>query len=1144
MTPRPALAMLATPKRRRLAVAAIVGLVAVLLLESFLVVRPGKAPDEIPLTAWQRVLGQIGPDGDVSFETALDAFSLAVGPLPGVAMPAGPTEQIASGTGAIRWLQGYRSRLTDEQRAAVDRYLAPDPDAIRVEPATGSSGRVASAATGRIQVGQAVPFARTLQEEQFLRYLDDARGEIARLLRRKLPLPYTLTINKTQKTTDLAYTTPHFGSDDAGKPSSCEFYVNPSLLKGGDVHFRASMAHEMFHCFQAAKMSGADEWNSTLLSRPWLIEGSAEWVGESLAGPSSIGLEWWDLWLASPETRLFARGYDAVGFYLHMVQRGVDPWLHLDNMMYTTNEAAYREAADAGGPAFVDTWAPEHLRDKLLGDAWFAKGPWSTVAHANVTPMSVPRGQVRHLSIGDYRGIEYVVSTDAEILHVEPEGHVRMANDRGFDIVVTAPLLICVTPGKCVCPPGMKDTGPEFITAEPQFWVGLTGATGGAKLTMKGETFEDRCEPDTSGKPGTTGNATGHGLPRCGTKCPGSNGDPHLYTVDSVGYDFQAAGEFTLLRTPDGSVDIQARQEPEAGVGHGIVSNNTAVAVRLGAQRVVVYATPAGLELRVDGGIQAGTAPIDLGGGRVERHANGIEIDLPDGTVVWALTRHPYGIYILVDPSQKLVDDGVGLIGRSAPGFGIPRLPDGTALPKPLDRHDAYSLLYERFADAWRLIDTTTMFDYDPGKTTASYDAADYPSAPKVAAFEELDPVKVAAGRQACASVTDTRVRDQCAFDVAVTGDAGYVGPYVAIDRVAELGTAALDVPIVPAASSSPTDPTANPPVEVLPVLHALAGRAVAPDGTLYVSAIMADRTGRVLAIDPVTGTILKQVDSTGAGEVAFAAGSVWVGEFTAATTGGFQPCSVTRLDPQTLAVEATIPTACHRVWSRTSMAAIGDELWYVDPTAVDATGAGGLLRRIDVVTNTVSKSAVPVPFADGVLRSSTTAIFYGDPDKGQLRLRPGETALTRIGTAGTTAFPIGYPAGDGLWAVVDGQLALYTSSNGPAGTIDLSGLDGGTMVAADAESVYVERNVAAGGTELWRRYLNGRVPARIAVTPRTVLTGFGPVGLSYSDGGLFSTFVVGETSVTKLWLQISRTDPAESLLLVQGARLPTRGRS
>ena len=102
---------------------------------------------------------------------------------------------------------------------------------------------------------------------------------------------------------------------------------------------------------------------------------------------------------------------------------------------------------------------------------------------------------------------------------------------------------------------------------------------------------------------------------------------------------------------------------------------------------------------------------------------------------LWAISIAPYGINVLIDPAPTAADTGVGLDGRSAPGLGVPRLPDGTALPQALDRHEAYAALYQRFADAWRVTDTTTLFDYDPGKGTTTYTIRDYPSAPKVASL-------------------------------------------------------------------------------------------------------------------------------------------------------------------------------------------------------------------------------------------------------------------------------------------------------------------------------------------------------------------------------------------------------------------------
>jgi len=71
-------------------------------------------------------------------------------------------------------------------------------------------------------------------------------------------------------------------------------------------------------------------------------------------------------------------------------------------------------------------------------------------------------------------------------------------------------------------------------------------------------------------------------------------GDPHVHTVNGKAYDFQAVGEFTVLR--DGNrLEIQARQTPVATANPikddysgltACVSVNTAVAVRVGLHRI------------------------------------------------------------------------------------------------------------------------------------------------------------------------------------------------------------------------------------------------------------------------------------------------------------------------------------------------------------------------------------------------------------------------------------------------------------------------------------------------------------------------------------------------------------------------------
>src|SRR5262245_40517962 len=74
------------------------------------------SPAGVP--AFQRVLARIGADGTIDRDTALQAFALAFGPLPGVHVPAGPAEEIPSGSGPLRWVLAQFSRLTQAQRTA------------------------------------------------------------------------------------------------------------------------------------------------------------------------------------------------------------------------------------------------------------------------------------------------------------------------------------------------------------------------------------------------------------------------------------------------------------------------------------------------------------------------------------------------------------------------------------------------------------------------------------------------------------------------------------------------------------------------------------------------------------------------------------------------------------------------------------------------------------------------------------------------------------------------------------------------------------------------------------------------------------------------------------------------------------------
>ncbi|MEM7281619.1 MAG: hypothetical protein AAF438_08325, partial [Pseudomonadota bacterium] len=234
-----------------------------------------------------------------------------------------------------------------------------------------------------------------------------------------------------------------------------------------------------------------------------------------------------------------------------------------------------------------------------------------------------------------------------------------------------------------------------------------------------------------------------------------SEGDPHIKTVDGTNYDLQTAGEFVLLR--DEGFELQARHTPVTTAGplgpnpytglSTCVSVNTAVALRSDGQRITyqpgVSFDPndefrrtknGALVLRIDGKQTIlGAEPIALtSGGRIRRTTDegGIQIEHPGGTVVvvtpgfW--THHQIW-YMNINVRKARATDGI--MGTIAPGNWLPALSDGSQLgPRPGDLGLRYQQLYETFANSWRVVDTTSLFDYEGGMSTASFTNQTWPA--------------------------------------------------------------------------------------------------------------------------------------------------------------------------------------------------------------------------------------------------------------------------------------------------------------------------------------------------------------------------------------------------------------------------------
>jgi hypothetical protein len=294
----------------------------------------------------------------------------------------------------------------------------------------------------------------------------------------------------------------------------------------------------------------------------------------------------------------------------------------------------------------------------------------------------------------------------------------------------------------------------------------------------------------------------------------GGWGDPHLILTNTEGshWDYQSAGEFTALREKE--FEVQTRQSPvptaTIPVANGYtglsscVSLYTAVAARIGSNRVTLQPTlvgepdPKSMELRVNGQLVsltdrgiflvADAGKGTLNEGRIMPAAdNQIEITDTRGTQLvltpkfWD-SQHRW--YLNVNVYQTSAVQGT--LSRIADGSWLPALSDGSNVgQRPDSAQERYQQLYVKFADSWRVTDSTSLFDYAPGTNTATFTLAEWPrfnaQSCGIQGQTSVQPATQAVADAACAPVTNAAQKADCVFDVMVTGETGFAASYVSM---------------------------------------------------------------------------------------------------------------------------------------------------------------------------------------------------------------------------------------------------------------------------------------------------------------------------------------------------------------------------
>lgn len=792
-------------------------------------------------TAWDAIKTHIGVDGRLDLQGTRLAFALLFHPLPGVTPPSGAltSDERSNGSFIARSVLSHWNELSVTDRKIMAPYFdVSDTNstaaATSVPPDTSSHrGRSVS------------PSPLSPAEQAQLSWASDQVWEIAMNEAKRFGFDYTsqgffqlrfsnveARDKKTGKLSGANAWTVVVGDKYVLNPydqvalttesaANCLIFLPPStwhtLPSSGAPSpiFTEQLAHEVFHCFQG-DIIGRYALALYEDAPSWVIEGGAAWAGADYA-QSNKGYEaWYGDWLVAPWDQLFIRSYDAIGFYSTLQRLGALDWPKwrtiFEAMRHDSDiksDFIYKQLTD-NVDGLGAAWAPAYSRHADWGPDWdqagFDVGKWKP----SVVDEVMEDGSHRTLEANAYAaGLLDLSASTPVIVTVAPAfptigngdpqggtGVIRLHDEGSYDEVAKPTATFCMG-GSCSCVTAQGSPAPVGVDTTGVVRVAVTGLEKGQSVRITAKANKKHCVPPTTQSPGGANSAANTpGGASCQGNCGASNGDPHLTTINGYHYDMQGAGEFVMLRSKSG-FEVQTRDVPPSRQGPKAVTFNSAVAMRINGTRITVGMDASKYHLPVvrANGQQVKKANAHRGRVTITQDALAtVTVSAPGQPKVVVRPLSRWGLHLFVDVPKNMAAGMSGLLASTQgqrlatrDGDLIDLSSDGSANGD----HALGDRLYQRLAESWRVTSSESLFDYQPGQSTATFTDRSVPDL----SVAQPTAAQLSAGKTVCEKITPNWLRDECAYDVAVTGDHSIADGYS---------------PLVPSSTTTPGQPAAK----------------------------------------------------------------------------------------------------------------------------------------------------------------------------------------------------------------------------------------------------------------------------------------------------------------------------------------------